>query len=71
MIMNPVRDLLQLHHVHGGELRGDDHHDPQLPPQAGGHPHHAHLGESMFNEQILFDEQTNCGRRFLKIICPR
>ena len=49
--LNAFRDLLQLHHVHGGEFRGDDHHDPQLPPQAGGHPHYAHLGESMFNQQ--------------------
>ena len=40
-----VRDLLQLHHVHGGQLCGDDHHGPQLSPQAGGHPRDAGLGE--------------------------
>ena len=38
------RDLLQLHHVHGGELRGDHHHGPQLPPQAQGDTQHAGLG---------------------------
>ena len=39
------RNLLQLHHVHGGQLRGHHHHGPQLPPQAGGHPRDARLGE--------------------------
>ena len=39
------RNLLQLHHVHGGELRGDHHHDPQLPPPEAGHSSDAGLGE--------------------------
>ena len=39
-----VRNLLQLHHVHGGEQRGDDHHGAQLPPPAQGDPRHARLG---------------------------
>ena len=39
------RNLLQLHHVHGGELRGDHHHGPQLSPQDGGHTQHARLGQ--------------------------
>ena len=39
------RNLLQLHHVHGGQLGGDDHHGPQLSPQAGRHPRDAGLGE--------------------------
>ena len=38
------RDLLQLHHVHGGQLRGDHHHGPQLSPQAQGDAQHARLG---------------------------
>ena len=38
------RDILHRHHVHGGlELR-DDHHDPELSPQDGGHPRDAWLG---------------------------
>ena len=39
------RNILQLHHVHGGQLSGDHHHGPQLPPQTGGHPRDAGLGE--------------------------
>ena len=46
------RNLLQLHHVHGGELRGDHHHDPQLPPPEAGHSSDAGLGEwQEFNKQ--------------------
>ena len=58
MIILGDRDLLQLHHVHGGEFRGNHHHDPQLSPQAGGHPHHAQLGEFIMcsTEKILFEE---------------
>ena len=40
------RDIFQLHHGHGGEQRGADRAGPQLPPQAPGHPQHAHLGQS-------------------------
>ena len=40
------RDVFQLHHGHGGEQRGADRAGPQLPPQAPGHPQHAHLGQS-------------------------
>ena len=40
-----IRNLLQLHHVHGGEQRGHHHHDPQLPPPPGRHPRDAQLGE--------------------------
>ena len=39
------RDLLQLHHVHGGQLCGHHHHGPQLPPQAGGDTRDAGVGE--------------------------
>ena len=39
------RHLLQRDNVHGGQLCGDDHHGPQLPPQAGGDPRDAGLGE--------------------------
>ena len=41
------RDLLQLHHGHGGEQRAADCAGAQLPPQAPGHPQHAHMGESL------------------------
>ena len=44
MEINIPRNLLQLHHVHGGQQCGDHHHDPQLPPQEGPHPQHAGLG---------------------------
>ena len=40
------RNLLQLHHVHGGQLRGHHHHGPQLSPQVGGDPRDAGLGEA-------------------------
>jgi hypothetical protein len=46
------RDLLQLHHVHGGEQRGDHHHDPQLSPQAGRHSRDACLGKPPHNITI-------------------
>ena len=40
------RNLLQLHHVHGGQQCGDHHHDPQLPPQESTHSQeHARLGK--------------------------
>ena len=39
------RNLLQLHHVHGGELGGDHHHGPQLSSPDGGHTQHARLGQ--------------------------
>ena len=39
------RDLLQLHHVHGGQQCGHHHHDPQLPPQTIRHAPHALLGK--------------------------
>ena len=41
-----TRHLLQRHHVHGRELRGDDHHGAQLSPPAGGDPRDAGLGEA-------------------------
>ena len=40
------RHLLQRDNVHGGQLGGDDHHGPQLSPQAGGDPRDAGLGEA-------------------------
>ena len=43
-IYSYVRNILQLHHVHGGEQCGHHHHGPELPPQAQGDPHHALLG---------------------------
>ena len=44
-----VRNIFQLHHVHGGEQRGDHHHDPQLSSQEGAHSPHARVGEFMRN----------------------
>ena len=38
------RNLLQRDNVHGGQLSGDDHHGPELPPQAQGNAYHAFLG---------------------------
>ena len=40
------RNLLQRDNVHGGQLSGDDHHGPELPPQVGGDPRDAGLGEN-------------------------
>jgi hypothetical protein len=42
--LSPTRDLLQLHHVYGGEQCCHHHHDPQLPSQAGRHPRDAGVG---------------------------
>ena len=39
------RNLLQRHHVHGGELSGDHHHGPQLSPQDGGDTRYAGHGQ--------------------------
>ena len=47
-----VRNLLQLHYVHGSELCGDHHHDPQLPPPEGSHPPHAGLGKTFIKLKI-------------------
>ena len=48
--IEPVfRDLLQLHHVHGGLQRGHNHPRPQLPPQAAGHSRDAGMGKLSFN----------------------
>ena len=43
--LESARNLLQRDHVYGCELRGDHHHGPQLPPQAGGDPRDAGVGE--------------------------
>ena len=48
MIFIILRNIFQLHHVHGGEQRGDHHHDPQLSSQTGGHSRDAELGEIFF-----------------------
>ena len=40
-----TRHLLQRNHVHGGQLCGDHHHGPQLPPQTGGDSRDAGVGE--------------------------
>ena len=41
-----TRHLLQRNHVHGGQLCGDHHHGPQLPPQTGGDSRDAGVGEA-------------------------
>lgn len=43
------RHLLQLHHVYGGLLSCDNHHDPQLSPQIGRHAWNATMGEMHFS----------------------
>ena len=49
MIFIILRNIFQLHHVHGGEQRGDHHHDPQLSSQEGAYSSHARVGEYMRN----------------------
>ena len=39
------RNIFQCHNVHGGQQRGDHHHGAQLPPQDGGDPRDAGLGQ--------------------------
>ena len=45
LTIEPSKGLvLQRHELHGGRLRGDHHHDPQLPPPARRHARHARVG---------------------------
>ena len=48
------RNLLQLHHVHGGQQRGHNHHDPQLSSPASRHTRDARLGQYYLNLIINF-----------------
>ena len=44
---NPCsRHILQLHHDDGGQQRGPHRRGAELPPQDGGDPRHADLGEN-------------------------